>query len=206
MRIDSPIVVASSNLDKIAELKAVAKSFNLQLLSPAEVADGRTIPIVDETENTYHGNALLKAKAFSNWSGLPALGDASGLEVEALGNRPGVLSARYAGVGTDHAYKIDCLLKELADCIENAPEANRRAAFRCSLVLCSKSGETISSESRLPGHILEERRGAGGFGYDPIVFIDSLGQTLAEMDFVETCELGFRGLAARNLFTRITLG
>jgi XTP/dITP diphosphohydrolase len=201
---DSPIVVASSNLSKIEELKAVGKAFGLELLSPAEVANGRSIPTVDETESTYYGNAFLKAKAFKDWSGLPALGDDSGLEVEALDKRPGVFSARYAGADTSHSQKIDCLLEELEERRGKNLDVDRRAAFRCSLVLCAMTGEVFTAESCLPGQILEERRGRGGYGYDPIVLIDSLGKTLAELDFAETCQLGFRGLAARKLFTKIT--
>ncbi len=202
----SPILVASTNAYKIEELQAVAREFGRTLLSPAEVANGRAIPEVDETEDTYYGNALLKARAFSEWSGLPALGDDSGLEVNALGKRPGIHSARYAGVETPHLRKMEFLLDELSAALKDDPHAGREAAFRCSLVLCSRDGTIVSSESMLEGEILEKRQGDGGFGYDPIVYIPSLGRTLAELDFEETCSLGFRAVAARQLFAQLSAG
>ena len=196
------ILAASGNSNKIAELATVADEYGLLLLTPQQVIDEQELappPKVEETAETYYGNALLKAQAYTEWSGLPSLADDSGLEVSALDGRPGVRSARYAGEDTPHSLKMEKLLAELAE----ARNADRSARFYCSIVLAYPNGALLSAEGELRGRVLEAPRGNGGFGYDPIICIDSLGKTLAEVDFSVTCDIGFRSNAARRLFDEL---
>jgi len=134
---------------------------------------------------------------------MPAIGDDSGLEISALGGRPGVFSARYAGEGASDKVRMAKVLAELAELELAAPGLDRRACFRCTLVLAYPNGAVLWAEGELKGTILYEPRGDKGFGYDPIVLIDELGQTLAEVDFSITCENGFRARAARELFGKL---
>ena len=200
------IVIASSNRDKARELQTVAMEFRINLVSAPDVKTRLELdspPEVDESGATYYENARLKAQAYAAWSGLPSLADDSGLDVYALDNRPGVHSARYAGAETSHDVKMEHLLKELAEAISRNPNLDRSACFRCALVLAYPDGRELSAEAKLEGKILEARRGAGGFGYDPIVEITCLGKTLAEIEFEETCRIGFRAMAARDLFAQL---
>jgi XTP/dITP diphosphohydrolase len=198
------IVIASGNQDKIRELKLIAKPFGLNLLSPKEATALYALsaePEVDEVGKTYQENAELKARAYFNWSGISAIADDSGLEVEALNGRPGLYSARYGGEGLSPKQRMEKLLGEMKEV------QNRTAHFCCSLafVYRSDSGKigSIFSSSKMQGEILKDFQGTGGFGYDPIMKIKSLGKTLAEIDFATTCEVGFRALAAKELFGKI---
>lgn len=194
------ILAATSNPNKIKELQAVAAEFGIRLVAPAEVAAERSLPQIgeiNETGRTYAENALIKARAYCAWASMPALGDDSGLEVPALSGRPGIYSARYLAPTANYRERMSALVAELA---QLGTGADRRAVFRCALALVTPNGETFSSEGQLWGRILDEPQGAGGFGYDPIVLIDKLGKTLAEVDFAVTCREGFRPQAARKLF------
>lgn len=198
------IVVASTNKNKLMELQSVAKRHSLALLSPAECKEKYRLgpwPEVEENGKTFAENAFLKADAFAGWSGITALGDDSGLEVKALHGKPGIFSARYAPTDSE---RIEKLLGELSTLEKKSEHVDRRATFRCVLVLASpETGKVVQAEGALHGSILRERRGTGGFGYDPIVFLDKLQATLAEIDFERTCREGFRALAAEHLFTML---
>ncbi len=197
------IVVATGNKNKLAELKTIATKFGLNLLSPREAKVLLNLsdpPEVDETGETFQANALLKAQAFLEWSGLPSLGDDSGIEVDALGGRPGIHSARYAGPQASDSERIEKLVRELGALGENV---SRTARFRCSLALCIPHGKTLSADGTMEGEILHETRGTAGFGYDPILFIYEIESTLAEVDFSVTCERGFRAKAAKALFEQL---
>ena len=197
------IVVASTNKHKLMELQTVANRHALTLLSPKDCQEKYGLgawPDVEENGKTFAENAFLKAEAFAAWSGIAALGDDSGLEVKALQGRPGIYSARYAPTDSE---RIEKLLEELSMLEKKSEHVDRRATFRCVLVLASKTGKVVQAEGALHGSILHERRGSGGFGYDPIVFLDKLQATLAEIDFERTCREGFRALAAEHLFTML---
>lgn len=198
------IVVATGNKNKLLELQTVSKKFGLELLSPEDIAkelEKKSLPIVEENENTFRGNALLKAKAYMQWCGLPTIGDDSGLEVFALEGRPGVHSARYAGAGASDQEKYLKVINELEITLKKNPEKDRRARFYCYLVLSMPDGKLIEADGELVGEVLKEPRGDKGFGYDPIIYIDSLNATLAEVDFKVTCSQGFRAIAAEKLFS-----
>lgn len=200
------LLVASSNQNKINELRVVGERYQLKLLSPSDLQRLKqlsTPPQVNETGTTYSENALLKAEAYAHWAQCPAIGDDSGLEVEALGGRPGVLSARYGGPGKTDAERVKLLLDELSELERKSGIRNRAAKFHCSLMLAYPNGSVLSAEASLLGEILDAPRGSGGFGYDPIVYLYDLGHTLAEVDFSVTCKKGFRALAAVKLFQQL---
>lgn len=200
------ILVATGNRHKLEELRRVAERFGVTLVSPKEVAAERNLPPppkVDEDGETFAANARLKAIAFSLWSGMPTIGDDSGIEVTALGNAPGIYSARYAGTNASDNDRIEKLLRELDNALARDASDDRSGRFRCALVLCDGSSVVLEAEGTLEGTILSSRRGAGGFGYDPIIELHALGKTLAEVDFDTTCREGFRAIAAEKLFAAL---
>ena len=196
---DRLIIAGTTNANKCAELQQVAQAYDLKIISLTEHQHQRGLsnpPVVDESERTYRGNALLKARAYAAWAKAPILADDSGLEVAALNGAPGVDSAYYLRPDATYAERMAQIVHEVAG-------KDRSAAFVCYLVLLDPSGEMIEADARLPGKILDQPVGAGGFGYDPIVFIPSIGKTLAEIDFAQTCKVGFRAQAANKLFAKL---
>ena len=168
------LVVATGNPGKLREIRALLEPTGWQALSLSEA--GVDAAEVVETGRSYLENAVAKAVAVATASGLPALADDSGLEVDALDGRPGVTSARYGGpLLTDHERSAR-LLRELA----GVPRAQRRARFRTVVVLALPGGERYVREGELAGRITEAPRGENGFGYDPVFEIDD-GRTMAEI-------------------------
>lgn len=200
-------LIASSNRNKLAELASAAHGSAVNLVSPEVTAAsvGSRPPEVAETASTYAGNAELKARAYAVWSQMPAIADDSGLEVECLAGRPGVLSARYGGPGITDRRRCELLLEEVRQKVPSEGEG-RRAWFVCSLVAVAADGEILAqAEYRMEGLVIDEFRGEGGFGYDPMIFIPELGATLAEIPFELTCREGFRARAAEKLFAELAL-
>jgi XTP/dITP diphosphohydrolase len=177
------VVVASKNPDKVAEVEAVLASID----PPIVVIGGHTWPDVDETEDTLAGNALLKARAVVAATGHAAVADDTGLEVDALGGAPGVTTARYAGEDATYDDNVDKMLRELEG-VES-----RSARFRTAVALATPDGEELVLEGVLEGVITTERRGTGGFGYDPIFEVD--GRTLAEIPAEEKNAISHRAKA-----------
>lgn len=201
------ILAATSNANKVKELQIVASEFGIEIVSAKQLQETKNLlppPEVEETASTYRGNALLKARAYAKWANLPALADDSGLEVVCLDNRPGVLSARYAGVGSSDKEKIEKLISEIAHLEKEKGKVDRSAYFCCSLSLYVSEDEIYSAETKLKGFVLDSPKGDKGFGYDPIILIEKLGKTLAEVDFEVTCKQGFRAEALRELFRQIS--
>jgi XTP/dITP diphosphohydrolase len=176
------LVLATRNLHKVEEIRAILGRPGLAILSldelvrdPARSAPGGP-PSVVEDGATFIDNARKKAFAIARWSGLPALADDSGLAVDALGGRPGVLSSRFAGrEGDDQANNL--LLLRL---LEGVPDPLRTARFLCALCLAEPGGRSWEAEGSVEGVILRERRGEGGFGYDPLFFHPPFGLTFGE--------------------------
>lgn len=187
--IDLPrrVVVASKNPEKIREVEAVLAALD----RPWEIVRGCEWPDVDETEATLEGNAILKAVAVAEVTGLPALGDDTGLEVDALDGRPGVLSARFAGPDASYEANVERLLAEL-DGVQD-----RSARFRTAIALAVPGSEPIAVEGSLAGTITTEPRGEGGFGYDPVFTVGD--RTYAEMPDEEKNEISHRARALRAL-------
>jgi XTP/dITP diphosphohydrolase len=196
-----PFVLATTNPNKAREIREIfaGGGLSLELLARPE-----QVPEVDETEPTLLGNARLKASSLVTATGLPAIAEDTGLVVEALGGAPGVRSARYAGEPPDEDANVDRLLSELAG---KAPPHERSARFVTVAVAMWPDGKEIDVEGSVEGWIATERRGSGGFGYDP-VFVprESDGRTFAELAEVSPGAkhaLSHRGRAFRALAARL---
>jgi XTP/dITP diphosphohydrolase len=190
------LVVASSNPGKIREFEQL-----LAGLAQAVVAQSSLgIESAEETETTFEGNALLKARHAADRSGLPALADDSGLEVDALGGRPGVYSARYAGVGASDADNNALLLREL----KGIPDP-RTARYRCAIAFVTGRADPapVVVSAAWEGRIGHELRGDGGFGYDPLFLVGTGSLTAAELDLATKNRVSHRGLALAALRARL---
>ena len=197
------IVAATSNIHKFKELKVVTERYGVKLCHPSHVAKEKGLsPIGEilENGNTYRENAFIKAMAYMKWSGMNAIGDDSGLEIPMLDNRPGIYSARYGGVVLSDYDRINVLLDEITNAWKQTGLQDDRAVFKCSLAFVRTDGTVYYADSELWGTVLTQCRGTNGFGYDPIININDLGKTLAEVDFPTTCKHGFRAKAAQQLF------
>ncbi len=190
------IVVATFNRHKAAELSALLSLPGLEFVP---LADFPGAGPVEEDGETLEANALKKARSAADATGLPALADDTGLEVEALGGAPGVYSARYAGEACSYRDNNAKLLRAL----EGVPPEARRASFRCVIALCSPDGSAVTAEGRVRGRILEEPRGADGFGYDPLFLPDGASLSFAELSAEEKNSMSHRSAAVRNILPRL---
>ncbi len=181
------LVVASKNPDKLREIEEVLIEVGLA----NELVRGLEWPDVEETGSTLAENALLKARAVAAAVGLPALGDDTGLEVDALDGRPGVFTARYAGENAGYRENYEKLLGEL-DGVED-----RGARFTTWVALVFPDGSEVTASGHLEGRIADAPRGDRGFGYDPVFDVD--GKTLSEMTGDQKNELSHRARALRSL-------
>lgn len=182
------LLIATSNPGKVAELAAMLEDLNCRVIGFADLPE--TPAIVEETGLTFAENALLKAEHYHRLTGLPALADDSGLEVDALDGRPGVYSARYGGDQLSSAEQIHLLLGEMKD----VPDHQRTARFVCNIALVG-DGLNQMFEGRCEGLIAHEPRGDHGFGYDPIFIDAELGRTFAELTREEKAPRSHRGIA-----------
>jgi non-canonical purine NTP pyrophosphatase, rdgB/HAM1 family/ribonuclease PH len=180
------LLVATGNEHKMRELREMFSDF----YTLAPMTDAGFFGPIEEDAATFAGNAAIKAEAVCAATGYPALADDSGLEVESLDGEPGVRSARYAGEHGDDEANNDLLLSRMEG------RKNRACAFRCALALKIPGKDTIIAEGTCPGTLLTERRGAGGFGYDPLFLYEPMGKTYAEMNQEEKNEISHRRRAA----------
>jgi XTP/dITP diphosphohydrolase len=190
----SKIVFATGNKGKLSEVQEIADTFGIVVVSPHEIMRSTQYADINEVGKSYLENAKLKANACFTWSGMPSLGDDSGLEVDVLGGRPGLFTARYAGEGATSARNIAKLLKVLEK------QTIRTARFRCVLFLRMSERITYKAEAILEGSITREPRGKQGFGYDPLFEIPGTGKTLAELKEIEPKFKTHRILACERLF------
>ncbi len=184
------IVLATSNQGKIIEFQSVLKDFPIDLKS---LKDFGPIPEVVEDGQTFDDNAYKKAHETASVLGLPAMADDSGLVVPALSGAPGVRSARYAGESASDADNIEKLLKEMAGVTD------RRAAFECVISIAMPHGPALTYEARCEGEILQEPKGTGGFGYDPVFYYPPLEKTFAEIAIEEKNKISHRGKALQEV-------
>jgi len=184
------LLIASNNAHKLQELREVLAGVPFDLVAPADVGLNLTVP---EDGATYAENATRKARAFAAASGLLTLADDSGLEVQALGGRPGLRSARYAGEGAPNARRIAKLLGELA----NVPWEQRQARFVCVMAIATPGGEVHLCAGECAGSITFSPRGEGGFGYDPVFFLPEHNQTMAELPAAVKNQISHRGRAGQ---------
>lgn len=182
------LVVATRNKGKILEISALLTGLVEQISCAADYVG---FPETIEDGATFEANALKKAREASSFSGLPALADDSGLVVDVLNGRPGVFSARYAGVGAGDAENNIRLLEECR-CV---PEEQRQAAFICVLAYVTPEGGEHVFTGSVAGQILLEPRGEGGFGYDPLFCVDGFGRSMAELTLAEKNAISHRAQA-----------
>lgn len=185
------LLIATNNPHKLEELREIFADLPLTLTSPRD--EGLLLE-PEETGATFEANAVIKAQAFAEVSGLPTLADDSGLEVDALHGEPGVFSARYGNTAKDdHVGRYQRVLTQLAD----TPWAQRTARFRCVIAIATPAGLVGTAEGSVEGYINTEPRGSNGFGYDPVFFFPHFNRTLAEVSAEQKHRISHRGRAAR---------
>lgn len=189
------LVLASNNAKKMKELDALLAPLGFEVIAQGSLG----IPEAEEPHVTFIENALAKARHAARHSGLPALADDSGLCVRALGGAPGVISARYGGEPKSDARNNDKLLAELAG------QSDRAAHFVSVLVLVRHADDPqpLIAEGEWHGEIIAERRGDGGFGYDPLFYLPEFGRTAAELDADTKNRVSHRGRAMQKLIERL---
>jgi XTP/dITP diphosphohydrolase len=189
------LLVATTNPGKAREFRQMLGEDRFAWIDPTSAGALE----VEETGRTFRDNACLKAAAYAIHFGKWTIADDSGLEVDELGNQPGVFSARWAAMnnaGEGDAANNALVLHRL----ESVPEARRTARFVCALALADPTGRiAMTAFGEVAGRILREPRGTNGFGYDPLFFIDSLGKTTAELAPEEKHRISHRGIALRRL-------
>jgi XTP/dITP diphosphohydrolase len=188
---ESQLIVATHNQGKLREIRALLANQNIEVLSAGDL--GLDEP--EEIENSFTGNARLKARAASNASGLVALADDSGLVVDALGGAPGIYSARWAGPKKDFSFAMQTVQARLSE----SASSDRRAHFICSLSLVWPDDFDVTVEGRIDGQLVWPPRGNRGFGYDPIFLPDGYDLTFGEMDPDQKHAIGHRA----NAFTQL---
>ena len=185
-------VVATQNRDKLEEIARLLRPIGIEPVSLKEV--GVDFSDVEETGKTFLENAQIKARAAFEKSGLPSIGDDSGLAVDALNGAPGIYSARYAGEGATNEMRIEKLLRNL----EGVPEKKRTARLVCAVCCILESGEELCVQGECEGTIAFEPVGEGGFGYDPVFLIED-GRSFAQLTDREKDGMSHRGRALKKL-------
>lgn len=188
------LVLATRNAKKLAELDRLLASAGLdvEILGSDAFSD---LPEIEETGSTFAENSLIKARAVAAHTGLIAIADDSGLCVDALDGQPGIYSARWAGPGATDESNLDLVLEQIRD----VERAQRTAHFACAAALVLPSGEEYVVQGQVDGVLLTQRRGVGGFGYDPIFLPDGFDITTAEMTSDQKDAISHRGQAMRAL-------
>jgi len=189
-----PLLLATNNPGKAAEFRELLADAGWELVTPRDI---NLHLEVEESGGDYAENAKIKAATFAKASGLVALADDSGLEVDALGGAPGPLSARFGGEGIDDEKRVVLLLERLA----GVPPEKRSARFRCLIAVARPDGQVYLFEGRCEGRVAEAPRGENGFGYDPVFMLPERGLTLAELPSQEKNAVSHRGRAARQART-----
>lgn len=187
------VVMASSNPGKLREINQILGDLGMEVLPQSDFG----VPDADETGLTFVENSILKARHAAQLTGLPAIADDSGLEVDALKGAPGIYSARYSGPGATDEKNLQKLLEDLRD----VPEAERNARFQCLMVFMAHAEDPtpIICQGTWEGRILFEPRGGGGFGYDPIFYVPSENCASAELTPEVKNSLSHRGQALTKL-------
>ncbi|HAH32657.1 MAG TPA: non-canonical purine NTP pyrophosphatase, RdgB/HAM1 family [Elusimicrobia bacterium] len=193
------MVLATHNLNKAGEMLRILAGLDIEFIALPDFAGA---PDVEEDGSTLEENAVKKANSAAMFTGLPALADDTGLEVDALGGAPGVFSARYAGPGCSYGENNKKLLSALA----GLPSAKRSARFRCVMALVYPGGKLLTAQGQLEGFITLQVMGKGGFGYDPIFEVKGLGKTLAELAPEEKNIISHRAAALRAMLELLKSG
>lgn len=187
---DKVIVVASGNQGKIKEFKEMLEPEGYTVKSLSDFPD---MPEVEETGTTFHDNAIIKAQAVTDRYGITAISDDSGLEIDALDKKPGVMSARWLGHDTSYDVKNQKVLDLLKD------KKNRTCRYVCAIAITRVNEEPVVFEDSVECEVALEAKGSNGFGYDPIIYYAPSGKTMAEMSKEEKNSISHRGKAVRKL-------
>ncbi len=190
---DDKLLLATNNPGKVNEYRSLLKGIPLQLVSLADVG---ITTVVDEVGESLEENARLKATILAAESGLLALADDSGLEVDALNGEPGRLSARYAGEGASDRDRINYLLSRMKD----VPPEKRSARFRCVISVATPAGDVGICTGECRGFITLEPKGEHGFGYDPVFYLPEFGKTMAELPPELKNQISHRAKAAQKVY------
>jgi XTP/dITP diphosphohydrolase len=193
------IAIASHNPHKLRELARICADWPVQWIT-AENSDPQSFPEIEETGETYADNSLLKARAVAAALGLPAIADDSGIEVLALGGKPGPRSARYAGPDATDEQNLVALMRATA----GVPAGGRGARYVCVAAVAWPDGAEMHAEGICEGSLLAKRRGSAGFGYDPIFVPAGWDQTMAELSAEQKDRISHRGRAFRELGRLLT--
>ena len=186
------IVFATTNDGKVKEIKEILKDYPIEVVSMKEM----NISIdIEENGADFEENSLIKARALAKLTGIPALADDSGLEIDYLNGEPGIYSARYLGRDTDYDYKNNYIIDKLSQ----AKGKERRARFVCVISLVLPDGREFVKRGVMEGLIGYEQRGGNGFGYDPIFYLPEYGRTSAELSPDEKNKISHRGKALRAM-------
>ncbi|ROV61907.1 XTP/dITP diphosphatase [Vibrio ponticus] len=193
----SKIVLATGNQGKVREMADLLADFGFEVLAQSEF----NVTEADETGTTFIENAIIKARHAAKETGLPAIADDSGLEVDYLKGAPGIYSARYAGVGASDEENLNKLLNAM----QGVPEAQRTARFHCVLVLMRHADDPtpIVCHGKWEGRILTEAQGENGFGYDPIFYVPEDNCSSAQLEPTRKKQLSHRGKALKALFATL---
>lgn len=196
----SKIVLATGNQGKVREMADVLSDFGFDVVAQSEF----NVSDVAETGTTFIENAIIKARHAAKETGLPAIADDSGLEVDALNGAPGVYSARYSGEGATDQKNIDKMLAAM----EGIPTEKRTARFHCVLVLMKHQNDPtpLICHGSWEGHITTEQQGENGFGYDPIFWVSEDNCSSAELEPARKKQLSHRGQALKKLFAALKEG
>lgn len=196
MSLPAKVVLATGNAGKVKEFASLFAPLNIEVLPQSEF----NVSSVPETGTTFVENAIIKARHAAQETGLPAIADDSGLVVDALQGAPGIYSARYAGEDASDSDNIARLLTSLGE-----DNANRAAHFQCVLVMMRHAGDPIPfiSEGQWHGSITRHPHGEGGFGYDPVFYVDEFKCTAAELEKAQKNAVSHRGQAMQQLLARI---
>lgn len=196
----SKIVLATGNQGKVREMADVLSDFGFDVVAQSEF----NVSDVAETGTTFIENAIIKARHAAKETGLPAIADDSGLEVDALNGAPGVYSARYSGEGATDQKNIDKMLTAM----EGIPAEKRTARFHCVLVLMKHENDPtpLICHGSWEGHITTEQQGENGFGYDPIFWVSEDNCSSAELEPARKKQLSHRGQALKKLFAALKEG
>jgi XTP/dITP diphosphohydrolase len=186
------IIVATGNRGKLREIRSALKGLGFQIRGLMDFAN---VPEVDEDGESFAENGLKKARFYSQFFGKLTIADDSGLEVDALGGKPGIYSARYAGIRVSDQENRKKLLKEL----EGVPISRRGAGFKCVMAMVSPDGREALTEGSCRGRIGFKEIGKKGFGYDPIFILTRHGKTMAQLSLEEKNRVSHRGKALRKL-------
>ena len=187
---DKIIVVASGNQGKIKEFKEMLEPEGYTVKSLSDFPD---MPEVEETGTTFHDKAIIKAQAVTDRYGITAISDDSGLEIDALDKKPGVMSARWLGHDTSYDVKNQKVLDLLKD------KKNRTCRYVCAIAITRVNEEPVVFEDTVECEVALEAKGSNGFGYDPIIYYAPSGKTMAEMSKEEKNSISHRGKAVRKL-------